>query len=112
MREMADSNNRETMERETIEVRAGPSSRYSMYGVDSTSNDQVLAPDGLHDVGLSQSDILGPLPSAVSLPLPLLDRQVDQPNIHSVAGRPSHDVRLFCGYYDEHADAYIFGTSP
>lgn len=59
--------------------------------LDSTSNDQVLAPVGLHDVGLSQSDISGPLLSDVSVPLPLLDRQVDQPNVHSAAGRPSHD---------------------
>lgn len=62
-----------------------------MYGVDSTSNDQVLAPDGLHDVGLSQKDISSLLPSDVSVPLSLLDRQVDQPNIQSAAGRPSHD---------------------
>ncbi|KAG1819670.1 uncharacterized protein BJ212DRAFT_1059350 [Suillus subaureus] len=62
-----------------------------MYGVGSTSNDQAFALVSLHDAGLSQSDDSSPLPSDVSDPLPLLDRQIGQPNVHSVAGRPSRD---------------------
>ncbi|KAG1849131.1 hypothetical protein DFJ58DRAFT_729620 [Suillus subalutaceus] len=79
-----------------------------MYGMNSTSNDQVLAPVGLHDAGLSESDDSGPLPSDVSVPLPLLDQQIGQPNIlryesliipiirninsfNSAVGQPSND---------------------
>ncbi|KAG1745738.1 hypothetical protein EDB19DRAFT_1692440, partial [Suillus lakei] len=40
-----------------------------MYSGDPASNDQVLAPAGLHDAGLSQSDIPGPLPSTAGQPL-------------------------------------------
>ncbi|KAG1891472.1 hypothetical protein F4604DRAFT_417668 [Suillus subluteus] len=62
-----------------------------MYGVDSTSNDQVLAPVGLYDAGPSKRNDSGPHPSDVSLPPPLLDQQIDQPNIHGATGQSSHD---------------------